>query len=168
MKMFTLGVNLTKSALTRLTSGETAATKRKCLEGIENKMNGFVPALFSSDGSEGFRYVFDLTNSRPLTINFALTATCGNLKPLINCEIICTTSASPPVPKRGGFITHDARHTAVTRMLQAGVDLSTVGAITGHSDANLVLHYSHATRESRKKATSVLENFVTDSKKKAG
>ena len=69
---------------------------------------------------------------------------------------------------RGGFITHDARHTAVTRMLQAGVDLSTVGAITGHSDANLVLHYSHATRESRKKATSVLENFVTDSKKKAG
>lgn len=67
---------------------------------------------------------------------------------------------------RGGFITHDARHTAVTRMLQAGIDLSTVGAITGHSDANLILHYSHATRESRKKATSVLENFVTDSKKK--
>jgi integrase len=69
---------------------------------------------------------------------------------------------------KGGFITHDARHTAVTRMLQAGVDLSTVGAITGHTDANLILHYSHATRESRKKATSILENFVTESKKKAG
>ncbi len=69
---------------------------------------------------------------------------------------------------RGGFITHDARHTAVTRMLQAGIDLSTVGAITGHTDANLILHYSHATRESRKKATSVLETFVTDSQKKAG
>jgi integrase len=69
---------------------------------------------------------------------------------------------------RGGFITHDARHTAVTRILQAGIDLSTVGAITGHTDANLILHYSHATRESRKKATSVLENFVTDSQKKAG
>ncbi len=62
--------------------------------------------------------------------------------------------------KRGGFITHDARHTAITRMLQAGVDLSTVGSITGHSDANLVLHYSHATRESRKQAVSILENFV--------
>lgn len=61
---------------------------------------------------------------------------------------------------RGGFITHDARHTAVTRMLQAGVDLSTVGAITGHSDSQLILHYSHATRESRKQAVSVLENFV--------
>lgn len=62
--------------------------------------------------------------------------------------------------ERGGFITHDARHTAVTRMLQAGVDLSTVGAITGHSDSQLILHYSHATRESRKQAVSVLENFV--------
>lgn len=68
---------------------------------------------------------------------------------------------------RGGFITHDARHTAVTRMLQAGVDLSTVGAITGHSDANLILHYSHATRESHKNAIEVLENFVVGQKKKA-
>jgi integrase len=67
---------------------------------------------------------------------------------------------------RGGFITHDARHTAVTRMLQAGVDLSTVGAITGHSDSNLILHYSHATRESRKQAVSVLENFVVGEEKK--
>jgi len=67
----------------------------------------------------------------------------------------------------GGFITHDARHTAVTRMLQAGIDLSTVGAITGHSDSNLILHYSHATRESRKAATSVLENFVKGKAKKA-
>jgi len=64
---------------------------------------------------------------------------------------------------RGGFITHDARHTAVTRMLQAGVDLSTVGSITGHSDSNLILHYSHATRESRKAAVSILENFVVGS-----
>lgn len=67
--------------------------------------------------------------------------------------------------KRGGFVTHDARHTAITRMLQAGVDLSTVGSITGHSDANLILHYSHATRESRKQAVEVLENFVTGEEK---
>lgn len=67
---------------------------------------------------------------------------------------------------RGGFITHDARHTAVTRMLQGGVDLSTVGAITGHSDSQLILHYSHATRESRKQAVSILENFVVGADKK--
>ena len=60
----------------------------------------------------------------------------------------------------GGFVTHDARHTAVTRMLQAGTDLATVGAITGHSDSQLILHYSHATRESRKTATNILENLV--------
>lgn len=69
--------------------------------------------------------------------------------------------------EKGGFVTHDARHTAVTRMLQAGIDLSTVGSITGHSDANLVLHYSHATRESKKNAVAVLENFVTGQQKKA-
>ncbi len=41
------------------------------------------------------------------------------------------------------FITYAARHTAVTRMLQARVDLSTVGAITGRS--NLILHSKHTT-----------------------
>lgn len=51
-------------------------------------------------------------------------------------------------------------------MLQAGVDLSTVSAITGHSDSNLILHYSPATRESRKQAVSVLENFVVGDEKK--
>lgn len=59
----------------------------------------------------------------------------------------------------GGFVSHDARHTGITRMLQSGVDLATIGAITGHSDHHLILHYSHATRESRKAATSILENF---------
>jgi len=62
----------------------------------------------------------------------------------------------------GGFVTHDARHTAVTRMLQAGVDLSTVGSITGHGDHHLILHYSHATRESRRKAVEVLDNFMSE------
>jgi len=51
-------------------------------------------------------------------------------------------------------------------MLQAGIDLSTVGAITGHSDSQLILHYSHATRESQKQAVSVLENFVVGDEKK--
>lgn len=86
-------------------------------------------------------------------------------------QILCEASEAVGIiygqRKRGGFITHDARHTAVTRMLQAGVDLSTVGAITGHSDANLILHYSHATRESRKIAVEVLESFVVGQIKKA-
>lgn len=60
----------------------------------------------------------------------------------------------------GGFVTHDARHTAVTRMLQAGVDLATIGSITGHGDATMILRYGHATTESQKRAMSVLENFA--------
>ena len=63
--------------------------------------------------------------------------------------------------KRGGFVGHDARHTAVTRMLQAGIDLATVGSITGHSDKTLILHYSHATRESKRIAGKVLDDFGT-------
>ncbi len=69
---------------------------------------------------------------------------------------------------RGGLVIHDARHTAITKMLQAGIDLSTVGAISGHSDAHLILHYAHATRESRKKAVEVLDiDFVRTIKKSA-
>jgi hypothetical protein len=52
-------------------------------------------------------------------------------------------------------------------MLQAGVDLSTVGAITGHSDNQLILHYSHATRDSRRKAIEVLENVMNEAENKS-
>ena len=68
---------------------------------------------------------------------------------------------------RGGLVTHDARHTAVTKMLQAGIDLSTVSPITEHSDDHLVLHYAHATRESRAKAIQVLDDFSENQMKKA-
>lgn len=60
----------------------------------------------------------------------------------------------------GGFVTHDARHTAVTRMLQAGRDLATIGSITGHQDKTLILHYGHASTESRDRAMDVLEKFA--------
>ena len=45
-------------------------------------------------------------------------------------------------------------------MLQAGVDLATIGSITGHTDKTLILRYGHATSESRGKAVSVLEKFA--------
>lgn len=65
--------------------------------------------------------------------------------------------------KKGGFVTHDARHTAVTNMLQHGIDLSTIGSITGHSDKTLILHYAHASRESRRVAGKVLDDFAHSS-----
>jgi integrase len=60
----------------------------------------------------------------------------------------------------GGFVTHDARHTAVTRMLQAGCDLATIGSITGHHDKTLILRYGHASTESRDRAMDVLEKLA--------
>ena len=60
----------------------------------------------------------------------------------------------------GGFVTHDARHTVVTRMLQDGRDLATIGSITGHADKTLILHYGYASTESRDNAMDVLESFA--------
>jgi integrase len=60
----------------------------------------------------------------------------------------------------GGLTLHDARHSATTRMLQAGVDLDTVGSITGHSDRALILYYGHATRDSKRRAAEALEDSL--------
>lgn len=57
----------------------------------------------------------------------------------------------------GGLIAYDNRHTAATKMLQAGVDLATVGAVLGHTDKTMTLWYSHATHESLRKAGEALE-----------
>ena len=45
-------------------------------------------------------------------------------------------------------------------MLQAGRDLTTIGSITGHADKTLILHYGHASTESRDRAMDVLETFA--------
>jgi len=56
-----------------------------------------------------------------------------------------------------GFVLHSARHTFVTRLLQAGVDLATVQSLSGHSDRTMALHYAHATEQSKRDAMSKLE-----------
>jgi integrase len=56
----------------------------------------------------------------------------------------------------GGFVLHDNRHTAVTRMLHAGNDLATVGDIVGHSKETMTLTYGHSTLESRRRAVASL------------
>ena len=62
----------------------------------------------------------------------------------------------------GGVVLHDARHTATTRMLQAGLDLATIQSVTGHSDKSMVLYYSHATPETSARAADVLEAYAGD------
>lgn len=60
---------------------------------------------------------------------------------------------------QAGLELYCARHTFTTRLLQSGLDLRTVGDITGHTDRELVLHYSHVTPESTKRAISAIESI---------
>jgi integrase len=56
-----------------------------------------------------------------------------------------------------GFELYCARHTATTRMLQEGLSLAEVGAITGHSDREMVLYYSHITPETQARTSEKIE-----------
>jgi site-specific recombinase XerD len=38
---------------------------------------------------------------------------------------------------------HDVRHSAASEMINAGVDLYTVGAVLGHADARSTKRYAH-------------------------
>ncbi|HEX8773295.1 MAG TPA: site-specific integrase [Pyrinomonadaceae bacterium] len=61
-----------------------------------------------------------------------------------------------------GFVFHDARHTAITNMLQRGADLKTVGSIVGHTDEWMTMHYSHPTSASRAAAISTLKRAANE------
>jgi integrase len=65
--------------------------------------------------------------------------------------------------KPNGMRMHDCRHTATTDLLQAGIDLSTIQSITGHTDRTMILYYSHPTGESLERAARAL-NAVADLK----
>ena len=51
---------------------------------------------------------------------------------------------------------HDLRHTAATRMLQAGVDVVTIKEILGHSSLEMVMRYAHSTDQAKRKAVEAL------------
>jgi integrase len=55
---------------------------------------------------------------------------------------------------------HDLRHTATTRMGEAGIDPFTIAALLGHSDLRLTGRYTHATDENRRRAVAVLNDYA--------
>lgn len=57
------------------------------------------------------------------------------------------------------FRFHDLRHTAATRMVQAGVDLYTVSKILGHRDLSTTQRYAHHCPESLRGGIKVLGGF---------
>jgi integrase len=52
-----------------------------------------------------------------------------------------------------GFVLHDARHTFITSLASSGFDVSTISSFSGHSDAHMVANYTHASRDSRERAS---------------
>lgn len=60
----------------------------------------------------------------------------------------------------GGWVLHDARHTAITAMLHAGASLESVMAISGHSARVMTMRYAHSTEATRRAAVSALDQFA--------
>ena len=58
-----------------------------------------------------------------------------------------------------GIRFHDLRHTAATRLVEAGIPLHAVAELLGHSSVRMTERYSHP-QESVIKAAEILANFV--------
>ncbi len=59
-----------------------------------------------------------------------------------------------------GLRFHDLRHTAASKMVEAGVDLVTVSKILGHSSIQMTMRYAHPTPEALRAAVNSLGNFM--------
>lgn len=65
-----------------------------------------------------------------------------------------------------GLRLHDLRHTAASRMIQAGIDLVTVSKILGHSSIQMTMRYVHSTTEIMRKAVEKLAEFYEQTRQK--
>ncbi len=61
---------------------------------------------------------------------------------------------------------HDLRHTAASRMVEAGIDLVTVSKILGHASIQMTMRYAHPTPENMRLAVQRLGEFFEKSGKK--
>ncbi len=68
---------------------------------------------------------------------------------------------------RGGIRLHfrlyDLRHTALSRMAMAGIDLSTLKELAGHSQIQMTMRYVHPTPEHKRRAMDRFETAVRES-----
>lgn len=66
------------------------------------------------------------------------------------------------------FRFHDLRHTAATRMGEAGIDPFTIAAILGHKSIAMTASYTHATQKAKRLAVEALEEAKNKQGHKAG
>jgi integrase len=90
-------------------------------------------------------------------------------------DVKTTFDAAKREAKIDNFRFHDLRHTAATRMADAGADAFTLASIFGWSDVRMALRYTHATDEARRRAVENLskpgpprDGSVTKEKRQAG
>ncbi|MFY9226873.1 MAG: site-specific integrase, partial [Blastocatellia bacterium] len=60
---------------------------------------------------------------------------------------------------------HDLRHTAATRMIQAGIPLPEVGRILGHTQANTTYRYVNANADTARRVAMALDSFHLEKEK---
>jgi integrase len=60
------------------------------------------------------------------------------------------------------FHFHDLRHTFATRLADAGVPLSVISELLGHSDIRMTKRYSHATDRAKREAVQKLTEIEND------
>ena len=63
----------------------------------------------------------------------------------------------------GDFHFHDFRHTAATRMAEAGAVAYLIAEILGHSNVQMSFRYTHMTDERKRQALDTLHGYVENS-----
>jgi integrase len=58
---------------------------------------------------------------------------------------------------QGGVVLHDLRHSFITKLHQEGTDIATIQSFTGQADKTIVMRYSHAGPESRRRAMAIID-----------
>jgi len=66
-----------------------------------------------------------------------------------------------------GLRLHDLRHTAASKMVEAGVDLVTVSKILGHASIQMTMRYAHPTPENMRSAVLRLGEILDSTRQKA-
>ena len=65
-----------------------------------------------------------------------------------------------------GLRFHDLRHTAASKMIEAGVDLVTVSKILGHASIQMTMRYAHPTPDNMKLAVNRLAEILNPNNQK--
>jgi integrase len=112
--------------------------------------------------------------ARRVPMNQLLTETLKSVK-LANYQgdrVFCNCEGTPDCSFRSAFeqavrkaeikdfTFHDLRHTFVSRLVIAGVDLPTVKALLGHRDINMTVRYTHLSSDHKQTAVGKLEQFA--------